>query len=248
MFILRFWWWSPAAIWMANATCQPKARKLRKSPEFRINRASYEPQTGFRPQEPCCRRGWKKMIRNVGYHKRLQLFLFFLDDFKGKLHLLSANDETQVHLPKTPESHKLIHQPLDAQPFPEPRQFYMKNTLAQFQPRIPMPLAMNLPEIAERKAVQVPPVRGIAPGNEVRVVRRHKVDRPTGSGHPVNFRHCVHEVVQVLDDMNSPNLVKPVVAKWKPLVEVADHIGCCCIPIGVHPDCARRFRPAAAQL
>lgn len=140
----------------------------------------------------------------------------------------------------------MVHQPLDPQPFPEPRQFHMKGALAQIKPRIPMALAMNLPKIAEREAVQVPSVRRIAPGDEVRVVGRHQINRPAGPGHAVNFRHRFHDVVQMLDHMNPADLVKPVISKWQSVVEIANDIGCRRILIGVYPDRPRGLRPAAA--
>jgi hypothetical protein len=84
-------------------------------------------------------------------------------DLKSEFHLLPADNETQVHLPKTTEPDKPVHQELNSHPFPKPRQFDMQGDLAQFKACVPVPLSMVTAEEVGREGIQAPMVRGVAP-------------------------------------------------------------------------------------
>lgn len=94
----------------------------------------------------------------------------------------------------------------------------------------------------------MPAVRGVAPGDEIRVVRGDQVERPSGSGHAVELGHRLHHVLHVLDEVDGADLIEDTFHKWQRLVQVADDIRRRGIKVRVHADGARRFHLPAANL
>ena len=85
---------------------------------------------------------------------------------------------------------------------------------------------MVLTEIAERKAIQVPAVRGIAKGAEISVMRRNDDDPAARREQAVELFHRVYHIRYVFDDMGGANLAEAAVAKreWE-MIQVGDDIG-----------------------
>ena len=84
----------------------------------------------------------------------------------------------------------------------------MHPSLTKSHGRVVAVPAMILPEIPERKAVQVPAVGGIAKGAEIGIVRCHDNHFAAGSQQPVEFFHCAENVRDMFYDMDCPDFAK----------------------------------------
>ena len=83
-------------------------------------------------------------------------------------------------------------------------------------------------EVAQREAVQVPAVRGIAEGAEVRVMRRSDVYGATRTKEAVELLHSADDVGDVLDHMNRAHVIEALVTKRvREPVHVHQHVGGC---------------------
>src|SRR5208337_5087180 len=103
-------------------------------------------------------------------------------------------------------------------------------------------------KIAEREAVQMPAVRGIAKRAEVGIMRSRQVHSSAGHNHAMKLFHRADHVRYVLDHMNRAQLAKRTVAKRvrKP-VEVAQHVGAG-VRVAIHADRAGIFVDAAPDI
>ena len=85
---------------------------------------------------------------------------------------------------------------------------------------------MILPEITERKTVQVPTVGGIAKGTEICVMWRKDNGTATGCQQPVELFHGADDVSHVFDQVNRTNLSEHAVAeREREMIQIRDHIG-----------------------
>src|ERR1035438_1679486 len=72
----------------------------------------------------------------------------------------------------------------------------------------------------------MPAMRGIAPGTEVGVMRRHQHDSSAGTRQAVQLFHRSHHVADVFDHVDAANLVEGTVAeRVRRTVQVAQHVG-----------------------
>lgn len=84
---------------------------------------------------------------------------------------------------------------------------------------------MILTEIAERKAIQVPAVGGIAKGAEIGVVRGNDNDSAAGYEQAMELFYRADHVGYVFDDVGGADLAEGVVAEWKwEMIQVCDHV------------------------
>src|SRR5437879_3738401 len=81
-------------------------------------------------------------------------------------------------------------------------------------------------EIAERKAVEMPAMRRIAKGAEIRIVRRDDQDPARCGGDPVELLHRADDIRNVLDDVHHAHGIERAIAKRiREAVEVTDDVG-----------------------
>jgi hypothetical protein len=85
---------------------------------------------------------------------------------------------------------------------------------------------MVLTEIAERKAIQVPAVGGIAKRAEVGVMGRNNNDPAARDEQPVEFFDSSDHISYVFDHVRGANLAEGAVAerKWE-MIQVRDDVG-----------------------
>lgn len=104
------------------------------------------------------------------------------------------------------------------------------------------------PEVAQRKAVQVPAVCGIAKRAEIGVVWSDNNGTPTGREQTMKLLHRSNHIGHMLDDMNRAYLAKGAVAKreWK-LIQIGNHIRAR-MSIAINPDAAGIFVDPAADI
>src|SRR6185437_8830140 len=108
--------------------------------------------------------------------------------------------------------------------------------------------AVVLAKIAKRVAIQMPTVRRIAKGTEIRVMRRDNQNLAARREQPVKLLHTSDHIGNVLDDVNCTNKAKLAVGeRIRKAVQVAQDVG----ParrIAVDSDRTRIFLNAATDV
>jgi hypothetical protein len=83
-----------------------------------------------------------------------------------------------------------------------------------------------LPEVPERKTVQVPSMGGIAKRAEIRIVGRRDIHVAAGSQQAVELLHCPDYVGDMLDNVDCTHSIeRAILERIGEPVEVAEHIG-----------------------
>lgn len=199
-------------------------------------------QTEKQPRPPCCRHAGNFFPPRIDVAPQL------LHDLEREFHLFPAKEKTQIHFPEAPEPNEPVHQELDPQPFPKPRQFDMQGDLAEFQAGVPVTFAVMPGEKVERERIQMPMVGGIAPRTVIGIVGCYEIDGPARAGNAMHFCNRIHYAIQVLDDLHSTDVLKGVVGERQGAVQVADYVRGGGVEINVHSDGPRRLLAPATQL
>src|SRR5580704_3473305 len=149
-----------------------------------------------------------------------------LDGFELELHHFAADDVAEVILPKAAEARKVVDQEFESEPAPERKQAHVHSEFTKARGRIIIVAAVIGPEIAEREAVEMPAMRGIAERAEVGVMRSDDEDAAGRRDDAVKLLHGADDIGYMLDDMHGAKRCERVVAeRVRETVEVADDVG-----------------------
>lgn len=102
----------------------------------------------------------------------------------------------------------------------------MRGNLTEASLRIIAEAAVVLAEVPQRKAIQMPAMRGIAKRAEIGVMGRHDDQTPAGSQQAMKIFHSPHDAHDVLDDVCAANFRKGAVGEGQGrLVDIRDDVG-----------------------
>ena len=108
--------------------------------------------------------------------------------------------------------------------------------------------SVALAEVAERKTIEMPAMRGITKGAEVRVMRRDDYGTAARRKQTVKLFYGAHHVRDMLDQVDRSNLNERAIAKRKGIViQVSDYIGTS-VEVPIDPNRARILVDPAAYI
>lgn len=168
--------------------------------------------------------------------------------FETELHHLAAHDVAEIVFPEAAKAGEGVYQDFEAEVAPKGQQFHFDRNFAEADGRVVAEARVILAEIAEGKTVEVPAVRGVAEGTEIRVVRRGEEDAATGLEETMEFLHRFDYVGDVFDDVDGTDFVECAVAEGVgETVEVAEDVGFAG-GVAIDADGAWKFVAAAADI
>lgn len=124
----------------------------------------------------------------------------------------------------------------------------MYENLAKSGRRIVVIATMVRAEVAQREAVEVPAMRGIAEGAEIRIVRSDDDRLSPRREQAVKFFHRSDNVSDMFYNMDRAQLPERAVQerKWV-VIEVGQHIGSC-VRVAIDTESAGKFIDPAAYV
>ena len=168
--------------------------------------------------------------------------------FELEFHNLAADDEAEVVLPESAKAGEMVDPKLETKPAPEGQEADSDGNFPESGGTVVVVSAVVGAEVAEREAVEVPAMGGVAEGAEVGVVRRYQEDAPGWADDAMEFLHGANDIGHVLDDMDGAQGVEGVIAeRIRKTVEVAEDIGAAAW-VAIDSDGAGMFMDAAPDV